>query len=301
MICKEKIDILLPTFNGEKYVKQLIISLLNQTYNNIVIYVRDDKSIDSTVNIITELSKHDPRIIIINDNLGNLGLVANINNLLGHSDSDYIMYCDQDDVWFPNKVEILIKELQSKENLLTKNTSLLIHSDCYVTDENLVVKGFFQGKRPYSYDLKNSLFKYYVQGASSIFNKSLKNEIYPFLDNVYIHDRYTHLISEIIGKRFYISKPLMHYRQHSSNLIGSSTIYKKFLNSLNLKNLNYFVEKDRKLIETLYHKKFPEEKILEAYLKITSLEYSKILKIKLLIEYNITMRLKEFILFLIKK
>jgi rhamnosyltransferase len=111
--------------------------LLEQTHLNIRIYIRDDRSTDGTVSIIENLSSKDSRIIIVKENNINLGLVGNINCLLSKSEADYIMYCDQDDVWFKDKVEVLLKEILHHEKSLVK---IPIGADCFVTDESLVVK-----------------------------------------------------------------------------------------------------------------------------------------------------------------
>lgn len=295
-----KVDILLPTYNGEKFVEQQIKSLLNQTYKNINILIRDDGSKDETRNIIKDLAELDNRIIFNNDVKENLGLVSNINFLLGISNAEYIMYCDQDDVWLDNKVEIMLNEILKREKELEKHTPVLVHSDCYITDQNLKINGHFKGSRPLQYGLNNSLFKYYVQGASTLINSSLKKEIQPFIENVYIHDRYTHLCAEIMGYRFYINQPLMYYRQHDSNVIGSSSLITKIKNNLLLKNFIFFQVKDRELIESIFKKKYPNNEMLNGYLKITSQETSLIEKLQILRKFKITMRLKEFIIMIIK-
>jgi rhamnosyltransferase len=296
-----RVDILLPTYNGERYIEAQIISLLEQTHLNIRVYIRDDGSTDGTVSIIENLSSKDSRIIILKEYYKNLGLVSNINYLLSKSEADYIMYCDQDDVWFKNKVEVLLKEILHREKEFGKEFPLLVHADCFVTDENLIVKGLFKGDEPLKYGLAKSLFKYYVQGASTIFNSSLKEQIYPFIENVYLHDRYTHLVAEIIGRRFYINKPLMYYRQHKNNLVGSSSLFKKIKNNLSVKNSTYFGLKDKLLITTLHKDKFPQNKLLDDYLKITSFKISRLKKIKIIFSNQIAMRFKEFIILLIKK
>lgn len=296
-----RVDILLPTYNGEAYIAEQINSLLNQTYSNIKILIRDDGSTDKTNKIIHEFAKKDSRIIINNDPKDNLGLVDNINQLLGFSDGEYIMFCDQDDVWFTNKVEVLLNEILRLESDLNKKTPLLIHSDCYVTDENLNGRDLFKGSKPLQYGLRNSLFKFYVQGASVIFNLSLKNEIYPFISDIYLHDRYTHLVAEIVGRRSYINLPLMYYRQHSKNLVGSANVLGKVKNTLLLKNFNYFQNMDRDLIKSLYREKYPDNKILENYLKLTSKELSIFEKLRLVNRYKISMRIKEFIIMIIKR
>lgn len=296
----QTVDILLPTYNGAAYVSDQIKSLLAQTHSDIKIFIRDDGSTDDTCKIIGELASLDPRVILIGDSIGNLGLVNNVNLLMGFSNANYLMYCDQDDVWFPEKVEVLLNELVKAEARFGDNIPMLVHSDAYVTDENLKGKKLFKGKAPLKYGLRNSLFKYYVQGASSIFNRSLKDKIFPFIDGIYLHDRYTHLIAEVLGRRIYIDKPLMYYRQHIANLVGSSNFLQKVRNNLKLANIDFYLPPDKFLIENIFKKKIQGDNLIPIYLKITSIETSKFEKIKLLFENRIPIRLKDLIVLLIK-
>ncbi len=295
-----RVDILLPTFNGEKYIEEQINSLLKQSYKNIKIYIRDDGSTDETITIIEKLAEREERIIVNKDIESNLGLVANVNFLLDLSDADYIMFCDQDDIWFEKKIELLLNEMLTQEKSLGSETPILIHSDCYVTDEYLNIKSLFKANKPLCYGLQNSFFNFYVQGASSLFNKSLKVEITPFIKNVYFHDRYTHLIAEIVGFRFYLNLPLMYYRQHSSNLVGSSSLIDKIRNFFLRENFNFFQKKDRLLIESIFHEKYPENEMLKYYLKMTSENITLYQKLKIKIRYRIKMRFKELFIMIIK-
>jgi rhamnosyltransferase len=206
------------------------------------------------------------------------------------------MFCDQDDVWFDNKIELLLNEMLLHENNLGTLTPILVHSDCYVTDGFLNIKGLFKSSKPLNYGLSNSLFKFYVQGSSSMINKALKTQIFPFIKNTYLHDRYLHLVAEVVGSRFYINQPLMYYRQHSTNLVGSSNLIGKIRNSFLLENFVFYQKKDKLLIEALYYEKFPNNELLEAYLKMTSKNITLLNKIKLKKKYGISMRFKELLI-----
>ena len=101
---EEKIDILMATYNGEKYLKEQIESILNQTYKNIRLIISDDASKDSTPQILEEYRKKDSRIEIYL-NKENRGVVKNIEFLLEKVEDKFYMLADQDDVWLPLKVE----------------------------------------------------------------------------------------------------------------------------------------------------------------------------------------------------
>ena len=98
------IDILLSTYNGEKYLNEQIISIQNQSEKDWRLLVRDDGSSDNTLRLLEYFASQDKRIILIKDDKGNLGVVRSFEILLAQSNADYIMFADQDDVWLANKI-----------------------------------------------------------------------------------------------------------------------------------------------------------------------------------------------------
>lgn len=290
-----RVDVLLPAYNGADYIEAQIDSILNQTHSNIRLIIRDDQSQDQTLAIITKYVDSDSRVVIVPQPETNLGLVKSIEHLMHFADAPFIMFSDQDDVWFPDKVEKFLE----KASGLNQNTPMLIHSDCFVTDQNLNVLKRFLGAMPFNYGLKNSLFHFYVQGSSTMINQKLKEEALPFPENVYLHDRYLHLISEIKGTRVYINMPTMFYRQHSKNLVGSQSVVKKIIRNLKLDQKFYLV-KDKALLLSMHRNKYPENELLGIYKQITNDDTNRLKKVILIIRNRISMRLKEVMLLLIK-
>ena len=126
---EEKIDILLATYNGEKYLKEQIDSILNQTYKNIRIIISDDCSTDKTREILQEYEKKDERISVYYQKQ-NLGCVKNFDFLLQKVENKLYMLSDQDDIWLPEKIEKSVKTLE-KEN------ADLVFCDLEIVDEEL--------------------------------------------------------------------------------------------------------------------------------------------------------------------
>ena len=124
----QKVDILLATYNGEKYLKEQIESVLSQTYDNIQIIISDDCSTDKTREILKEYEKNDKIKVFYQEK--NLGYVKNFEFLLKHVENELYMLCDQDDVWKKEKIEKSVEKLE-KENLD------LVFGDLEVVDENL--------------------------------------------------------------------------------------------------------------------------------------------------------------------
>ena len=236
----EKIDILLATYNGSKYLHEQLDSILSQSYGNINVIIRDDGSSDNTVMIIKEYEQKDNRVKLLSDNLGNLGFVRNFEKLMKNSTSEYLMFSDQDDIWYNNKVETSYKRIKAIEEKNGKSCPILVHTNSKIMNYETRTKSLFISDCAKNSSFENSFFNFFVQGSTMLINGSLKREALPFSKEVYLHDRYLHLIAEFIGIRAYIDMPTMDYRQHSNNEIGSRVnIIDK------IKNKRYFNLKDR--------------------------------------------------------
>ncbi len=130
----KKINILLSTYNGSKYLKEQLDSLLSQTYKDIEIIVRDDGSSDDTLDI---LKSYDIKLLETKQNLGAMGSFAELlSYAVANSDSEYFMFCDQDDVWNSQKIEKTLEKMQGMEEKFG-DIPLLVHTDLEVVDEEL--------------------------------------------------------------------------------------------------------------------------------------------------------------------
>lgn len=292
-----KIEILLATYNGEKYVGEQIDSIINQTYRNWILLIRDDNSKDNTLEILKEYEKKDNRIKVIEDKKGNLGFVKNFEELLNNSKEDWVMFSDQDDYWLENKIEKYVAILNtSSEDILKK--PMLIHSNSFICDDNLeIIKDeFINSKIANEYNKDNFYFAYFVQGSTALINRAIIDLALPFLKNVTVHDRYFHLLAEFLGKRIFINESLIKYRQHSNNKIGAKTsiiskIFKK----------RYFHTEDRELIleiQKKYKDNLGTEQIekIEKYLEVTNDKKNRFLRFYLNREFKMNIKKRLFML-----
>jgi rhamnosyltransferase len=296
-----KVEILMATYNGEKYLEEQINSIIKQSYENWNLLIRDDNSTDKTKIIIKNYSNQDKRIKLIHDNEGNLGFVKNFEELLKHSKENYVMFSDQDDVWEEKKIEIMLLRMINleKEN---PEKPILLHCNSYVCDSNLnIKKNFFISKIAKQNNFKNMFFNFIVQGSGIMMNKKLADISLPFLKDVYLHDRYLHILAELLGQRDFIDVSLNYYRQHGQNQIGAkgSNILGKIFYK------NYYTKEDRKLISTIY--KFflhlideNKKESIRAYFEITSKRNSRLKRLYLIKKYKINMSLKKKLFLLLK-
>ena len=223
---EEKIDILLPTYNGEKYIGEQIESILNQTYKNINLIISDDCSTDNTPEILKEFEQKDDRIKVYLQKQ-NMGVVKNIEFLLREVKSEYYMLSDQDDVWLPEKVE------KSLEKLKQENADL-VFGDLEVVDQDLntIYPSFGD------FMLLNNKIKKYINSdkLNYIYNcvtgctvlakeETIKRIIpLPTTSKYLIHDHWIGLMASLYGKVAYIPEKYIKYRQHGNNQVGTDKI-----------------------------------------------------------------------------
>ena len=258
---EEKIDVLLATYNGEKYLKEQIDSILEQTYKNIRLIISDDCSKDRTPEILKEYQQNDDRIEL-HIQKSNLGVVKNIEFLLKQVKSPYYMLADQDDYWLPEKVEKSLEKLK-KENVY------LVFGDLEVVDKNL--KTMYSSFNDYML-LTRKINKYIdsykvnylyncVTGCTVLAKKETIEKILPVPTNSkrLIHDHWIGLMVALNGKLAYIPEKYIKYRQHGNNEVGTEKISHGFNKLEQVRNL--FIEVKLGIFETYVenNEKFPKE------------------------------------------
>ena len=218
----ERVDILLATYNGEKYLREQIDSILNQTYKDFRLIISDDGSEDATKEILDEYVQKDGRIIVFCQKK-NLGVTKNFEFLLSKVENEYFMFSDQDDIWKEDKIEKSINKLKAEN-------ADLVYSDLEVVDENLNIiyesywklKGFYKRIKEYN-DFSSLYLNNYITGCTMFSKKEMIEVVLPFPSGseFVIFDYWMALMISQKGKLAYIEEPLTKYRQHKKNTIGS--------------------------------------------------------------------------------
>lgn len=221
------VDILLATYNGGKYLKEQIESIVSQLDKNWRLLIHDDGSNDNTIEIIQYFTEKEKKIIHVNDGIKGLGVVGNFLHLLRFSDADFLMFCDQDDIWLSEKIKIMHEGIKNRNNEIPQ----AVFSNAYLWSET---KGIISNKNTltYPYKLEELLFlNSGIQGAASIFNKKTKELMLKPLDHYAMHDHLLVLAATTFGEVDYIDRPLMYYRQHAENVTGNApgSLKNKFL------------------------------------------------------------------------
>lgn len=219
---KIMISLVMATYNGEKFLREQLDSIYHQTMLPDEVIVVDDGSKDRTVQILSEYAIQYGLKYVLNE--VNSGINATFEKAISQATGEYICISDQDDVWFPTKIEISVKKLKEIE----KSSPACVSSNSTVVDERLRVvhkhKGVFLKECYHS----QFLYGNGSQGCTLFFNKKMKEVIIP-LSNNYIYDHYIGILSYFVGERYFIKDSLMFYRCHGRNEIGRITKYHKWL------------------------------------------------------------------------
>ena len=223
----EQIAILLATYNGENHLDEQMRSLFSQTYRNFVVIARDDHSSDRTPAILAQWAKENPdRMIVVSDELGNLGSRDNFSLLMERCQSPYFAFCGQDDVWMPRKLEVSLKTIQQMESRFGRATPILVHSDMKIVDNCLqeISQSFFAYKSiNIDRDTKVDylLFNNVVIGPSVMANRVLLDLATPIPEGFPFEDWWMALVAASCGAIQTILEPTVLYRQHGNNQAGA--------------------------------------------------------------------------------
>lgn len=270
------VQVLLSTYNGEAYLKEQLDSILNQKNIAVKLFVRDDGSSDSTVDILRAYAAlHDNIHYLCGENCG---VVASFFRLFELSDPDVDFYAlsDQDDVWDEDKLAIACQKLEqmrkAKSPKKKKNdsqirafeTPLLYCCDAWNTDAalNPLPESMQTVGRDLVPDFRNALIENIARGASIVFNQALMSYIRISMpQDIYMHDWWLYLVASCFGEVYYDSAAHYKYRQHTGNALGaaapsgSSKLFRRLKQS---RTNGGHISKQAKAFERIYH--VPEDK-----------------------------------------
>lgn len=290
------VAVLLSTYNGEKYVEEQIESVLNQQNVNVTLYIRDDGSKDSTCKILNKYKSNSKCKIFLEKNVGVVGSFLTLIKKTNHH--NYYAFCDQDDYWKPNKLDVAISRIENVE----ENQPAMYFSKAIPVDSQLKIitnnTGSFNEEKVFC--LREILLRNNAIGCTIVFNEYLKSLIdtnYP--QRIVMHDQWVYAVCLAVGgKIVYDNESQILYRQHENNVVGHSMSIKA-----RLKHSSFFSNKQvrssmAKDLYALYSKFIPDKNktILLEYA-----EYNKSLKNRFTLIKNgskYTNSLKNMLLFI---
>lgn len=203
------ISVAMATYNGEKYIREQLESILKQLNEDDEIIISDDGSTDNTINIIK--SFEDKRIKIF-DGPRN-GVKQNFANAIYNCTGKYIFLSDQDDIWCDNKINIVLKTFE-------KEKCMCIVHDCIVFDssnDDVIYDSFYKYRNSGRGIIKNIWKNTYI-GCCMTIDARMKNTILPIPNDIEMHDQWIGLLCEKEGKSLFINDKLINYRRHNDNV-----------------------------------------------------------------------------------
>jgi len=217
---KQLVSIALATYNGERFLKEQLDSILNQTYQNTEIIITDDASTDGTKNILKEYATKDNRIkVLFNDS--NLGLLRNFEKVVKLTQGSIIAFSDQDDVWALDKIEKLLANMG--DAMLVYCNSEYIDADGKSMKQKLSdYRKPFNGRNLFIMDEDSGIW---ITGHALLFRRELLDIAFPFTPYIY-HDAWIAYIAMIKGTVKFIPDVLVYYRQHGNNAVGGLGCHK---------------------------------------------------------------------------
>ena len=244
---RKKIQVLISTYNGEKYLKELMDSVLNQDIKQLTLIIRDDGSNDNTLKILSRYSSKKYIKIFFEKNIG---IIQSFFKLLKISspNSDYYAFCDQDDIWMKDKLSRAINKL----NEFSEEIPLMYCSRTILANDKLNIIRYSKiPRKPPSFS--NALVENIATGCTIVINNSARKLILKQIpSSALMHDWWIYLTVSAFGKVIYDIESKILYRQHFSNTIGVET---NFIRKWN-KRIKRFVKRNKKFPITQQVKEF---------------------------------------------
>ncbi len=235
----ERVDIVMATYNGMPYIREQLQSILWQDYQQFRLLIHDDGSTDGTVEEIRKVAERYPdKVFFIEDGITFKDAKKNFEHLLKMTDADYIFLADQDDVWPPSKVSVMVEEMSNLEQAYGKDTPALVFSDYALSDEAeytlcLSIKALWEVIDTTSNEATSSellLSRSIALGCATGFNKFLLKLCLPIPDKALTYDIWLLLMASALGIVKHLPCVFTPYRQHGANTIGIRN--QKFLSKL---------------------------------------------------------------------
>lgn len=223
------IDILMSTYNGAEFLSAQIDSILAQDFRDFRLVIRDDGSTDDTIALLQNYMAKDARVVLTEDDRGNLGARHSFFKLIEKSNAGFIMLSDQDDVWLPDKISRTLSKIKEMTAANGIETPLAVFTDLTVVTATLdmIDKSFWNYQRldpDISQDWKKLLAQNVVAGCTLMINRVAKSVVLPFSIPEMMHDHWIAARMARHGKIAFLAEPTVLYRQHGRNVEGAKNV-----------------------------------------------------------------------------
>jgi glycosyltransferase involved in cell wall biosynthesis len=221
------VDIVLATYQGEAFLAPQLASIAAQTGVAWRLFVRDDGSTDATRSIVAGFrERHPGRVTLVEDEDTRLGAARSFSRLLAATTAPYVFMCDQDDVWWPDKLERSLARLRRAEAEAGVGRPVLVHTDLRVVDTELrllapSMDAYQRLGAARRSALRQLLVQNTVTGCTAGVNRALLDRALPVPEDAIMHDWWMALVAAAFGRVVYVPEATIDYRQHGANALGA--------------------------------------------------------------------------------
>ncbi len=263
----DNIDVVLATYNGSRYLPDLLESLSLQTIPAHRILVGDDCSQDGTLAVLECARKRGLPIEIVENTNCRLGATKNFERLLSWCNGDYIFLADQDDIWHAKKIEVQLTKLKAMEKRGSGRVPTMVYSDAQIVD----AEGGLMAKSAAAYQrfrmnsgirFSRMLLQNTVLGCTMAFNRELLDSALPIPHEAIMHDWWLLLTANAIGRVAFVDGVSIDYRQHANNHLGAThwnylALFYKFSSVISVARLRQIERLDSALRQAeIFHDRY---------------------------------------------
>jgi glycosyltransferase involved in cell wall biosynthesis len=220
-----EVDVLMATRNGALFIEEQLDSLFGQTFQNFRLIIRDDGSSDSTLQIVERYQSRYMQRIVVCRNMKHQGACRTFSLLAQESTAPYVAFCDQDDVWCADRLELGLEAARRIESERGAGTPVLVFSDMALIghDNRLLAPSMWKMKhvKPHRATLGAILVQNIVSGCTAMANRSLLFLALPIPEEAFMHDFWLALVAAAFGALCPLDQNTVRYRQHERNAMGA--------------------------------------------------------------------------------
>ena len=248
----KKIAVLLASYNGVKYIKEQVDSILNQKEVDVTIFISDDLSTDGTIEYLQDIYKDFKNIVYLPSGSKFGGAGKNFFRLIkdvDFSSFDFISFVDQDDIWYEDKLIRAIKTIEDKQLDAYSSNVLAFWED---GKEMIINKSSLQARYDYLFEAAGPGCTYVLKKDLAIFLQKFICENWEDVNKIELHDWFIYAFARENNYKWHIDeKPSMRYRQHTSNQVGANDGLKAKLKRLKKVFSSWYREEIIKIIKVL--------------------------------------------------
>ena len=248
----KKIAVLLASYNGVKYIKEQVDSILNQKEVDVTIFISDDLSTDKTIEYLQDIYKDFKNIVYLPSGSKFGGAGKNFFRLIkdvDFSSFDFISFVDQDDIWYEDKLIRAIKTIEDKQIDAYSSNVLAFWED---GKEMIINKSSLQARYDYLFEAAGPGCTYVLKKDLAIFLQKFICENWEDVNKIELHDWFIYAFARENNYKWHIDeKPSMRYRQHTSNQVGANDGLKAKLKRLKKVFSSWYREEIIKIIKVL--------------------------------------------------